>query len=110
MMLNEEVRLLHEIASKLDLLVAMSQIANRQTVFSLLASELDSKQKRDVYELLDGSNSIRDIANSTGVNIASISRWSQRWEKLGLVLQEASGSSPERRRRVFDLSIFLFEK
>jgi Trp operon repressor len=110
MMTNEEVRHLQEISAKLDLLISISLVSNRQAIFGLLASELDSKEKRQVYELLDGSHSVRDIANRTGVNISSISRWSQRWEKIGLILEEASNSVSGRRRRLFDLSAYLLEK
>lgn len=108
-MSTDEIALLREISVKLDLLVGVSLVANRKSILDLLATELDSQEKRQVFEFLDGSHSVRDIAEKTGVNISSISRWSQRWEKIGLITAgDILGSG--RRRHLFDLSAYLLEK
>lgn len=100
--MNKELDALREIAQKLERITNLTLIIGHEEIKTLLNAELDSAEKRKVYDLTDGIKSVREIAELTGVNISSISRWSQRWEKLGIIVESRKTEILGRRERLFD--------
>ncbi len=60
------------------------KFAGMKEVKTVLISELDTDQKKQVYQLSDGSKSITEINQTTGVSAGSISAYWKKWVKLGL--------------------------
>jgi Trp operon repressor len=103
--MKSEVDLLKEISEKLTELVTIASLANRAEVSRILSTEIDSKEKRLVYELLDGNRSVREISAATAVNISTISKWSQRWAQVGIISEESGVQG--RRKKIFDLDGYI---
>jgi len=78
------------------------KFAGTKEVKGVLASELDSNQKKLVYQLSDGSKTIADINKNTGVSVGSISSYWQKWVKLALG-EKIAVKGGERFKRSFDL-------
>lgn len=49
---------------------------------------LDSPQKRKVYELTDGQNSVSDISKSVSVATGTISTWWSQWYAHGILKRD----------------------
>lgn len=58
----------------------------------LAASLLSGEKERAVYQLSDGTRSVRAIETVTGVPKSTVARWWKQWRLLGLVVDEARGS------------------
>lgn len=101
--MKNETEILEQIQTTLRQMYDLSLLLNRETIASFLFSEIDTVEKRQVYELLDGESSVREISSKTGVSISSISKWSQRWERLGLIIEAQQAGISGRRRKVFNL-------
>lgn len=106
-MVIDDSQILSEISKKIDRLISIALIVNQAQIAELIKTEVNTKEKRQVYELTNGVNSLRNISDKTGVNISSISRWGQRWEKMGLITEDRSDFDGKR-KRLFDLSVFEF--
>jgi hypothetical protein len=56
-----------------------------------LANVLTTTEMRTVYEMCDGERTFRDIANSAGVSLGTVSTWTRRWREAALVYETDSG-------------------
>lgn len=54
----------------------------------ILPTILDSEEKRKVYEMTDGRNSVDEISHEVGVSMGTISNWWNRWHEKGLLFKE----------------------
>jgi hypothetical protein len=100
---DEKTELLKQIASSLEVLVKRTQITSYPLVKQTLETVLDTEQKRQVYDLLDGEKTVAEIQKLSGANPRHISEWGQEWERIGIV--EESGRKG-RRQKSFDLTAF----
>ena len=98
---DPQIELLQSIASSLETLVKLNRMMAYPTIGKTLKAALSSEQRRLVYQYLDGSRTVAEIQELTGVNARYISQWGQEWEELGIV---ESGGRKGRRRKSFDLS------
>jgi hypothetical protein len=73
-----------------------------QQLRPLLLDTLSSDAHRMVYELSDGTRSVREIASAAGVSAASVSRFWSRWASLGLVVE--SEQYPGRSKHLMSLT------
>ena len=77
------------------LLATLERIENllmilvRRAVQPALQEELKDSTARAIYEAT-GEKTARDIAQTTGVGVATVSRTWARWESLGLIVKEGS--------------------
>jgi hypothetical protein len=93
---NEQIRLLNEILKWI-------RFSGLKEVKGVLASALDTDQKKIVYQLSDGSKGIVEIGKAAGISsTATISRYWKSWARLGLgdYLAVKGG---DRFKRAFDL-------
>ena len=100
---DSQLKVFHEIASSLQELVKLTRVMSYPIIGQMLETVLDTDQKRQVYDLLDGNKTMTAIQQISGVNISYISQWGQEWEKIGIV---EAGSRKGRRRKCFDMSMF----
>lgn len=68
----------------------------RQSLKEAFESELADDKSRQVYELT-GAKTTREIAEATGLGLATISKMWNRWESIGLVVKDG-----QRFRRTFE--------
>lgn len=54
---------------------------------SVVEKFLDTNQKKAVFDMTDGTNSIRTIAAKVGVSIATISKWWGVWFSAGILFE-----------------------
>ncbi len=70
---------------------------NVPTLRSVIVKELDTAQKKMVFELTDGHHSRRDIAKEVGTSDDTIRGWWDKWFQLAIVSEsEARKGRPER--------------
>lgn len=101
-----ELDLLREIAGSLHDLFGWVRVLGYARVTETLATALSSKQRRRVYEAMDGLRGVRDIQKSTGVNKRLVSAWGREWEQIGIVGQSRASDVKGRRQKLFDLASF----
>jgi hypothetical protein len=95
---DDEISLLKEILKWL-------KFAGMKEVKAVLTSELDSDQKKLVYQLSDGTKTNAEINKISGVSTGSISGYWKKWLKLGLGETKAV-TGGDRFVRAFDLEDF----
>jgi biotin operon repressor len=62
------------------------KLANKPTLKSVLLQELDSDEKKKVYELTDGFRSQNDIESQTKVTRRMVGYYWQKWYSLGILV------------------------
>jgi hypothetical protein len=82
--LNEKVE---QIRKTLEEVLYWIKLANKPTLKSTLIQELDSVEKKKVYELTDGYNSQYDIESLTKVSRRMVGYYWQKWYSLGVVIK-----------------------
>jgi hypothetical protein len=98
----EQTKLLREILKWI-------RFAGMKEVKSVLDAVLDNIQKKQVYQLSDGSRGIIEIGKLTGISsTVTIWRYWRNWLKLGLG-ETVSAKGGERFKRSFDLEELGFE-
>ena len=95
---DNEISLLKEILKWI-------KFSGMKEVKEALTSELDTDQKKQVYQLSDGTNSNAEINQATGVSAGSISLYCNKWLRLGLGETKAVAGG-DRFVRAFDLNDF----
>jgi len=95
---ENEVKILKEI-------LKWVRLAGLKEVTSVLISELDTDQKKQVYQMSDGSNTRAEIIKVTGVSAGSISGYWKKWANMGLG-ERLPVMGGERFARAFDLADF----
>ncbi len=103
---DNQHRILENIASSLRELVKFSRVVSQPKIKEVLKTTLNTKEKINVYNFMDGEKSVSAIQKSTGVNVRFISEWGQEWEKLGIVEPSSSSNVRGRRRKLFDLTMY----
>lgn len=93
---------LNDINSNLNEIKRILKILSIKGLKEIIESEINTADKRKVYDLNDGIRTTREISEISGVNIRYISEWGQDWEKKGLLTAE-SPSSRGKRKRIFSL-------
>ncbi len=56
-----------------------------------IASALETKQKREAFELCDGKTTVTAIAKKVDVSQPTVSRWTIAWQHLGIVYEGGGG-------------------
>ena len=74
-------------------------------VRQILEKELDTNEKRQVYELTDGTRSRREIAKITGISDDTIQGWWDRWVSKGLLRKDPRTGRPHKVLCLQELSI-----
>ncbi len=98
-----EKELLLEISNTLNSILHIIRVTSTPQIREILENELDSVKKREVYSLLDGKKTVREIEKISGVNISKISNWSSKWGNLGLIVESGKTKVKGRREKAFDL-------
>jgi hypothetical protein len=81
------------------------RFAGLKEVKTVLTVELDTDQKKQVYQLSDGTKSNAEINSISGVSTGSISGYWKKWRRLGLgETKDVTGG--DRFVRAFDLEDF----
>ncbi len=99
-----ELAVLQEIAGSLHDLFAWVRVLGYAQVTETLATALSSKQRRRVYEAMDGQRKTKEIQELTQVNTRFVSAWGREWEKIGIVVQSRTSKIKGRREKLFDLA------
>lgn len=81
------------------------KFAGMKEVKEVLVSELDTDQKKQVYQISDGSKTNAEIHKATGVSTGAISGYWKKWVKKELG-EKTSVQGGERFARAFDLEDF----
>lgn len=55
---------------------------------SLIPTLLDSKAKKAVYDLTDGTLAVKEISKKTGVATGTVSNWWKKWFSEGILSRE----------------------
>lgn len=63
----------------------MNRFAGAKEVRNVLTTALDSEQKRLVYHLSDGNNTIQKIVETTGVSDGTVRNYWDSWSRQGIV-------------------------
>lgn len=95
---DDEISLLKEILKWIKL-------AGMKEVKAVLTSELDTDQKKQVYQLSDGTKSNAEINQATGVSAGSISGDWKKWTKLAIGEKKPIAGG-DRFVKAFDLEDF----
>lgn len=95
---DEQTHLLREI-------LKWTKFAGIKGVKEVLLPELDTDEKKQVYQLSDGTKAIAEINKITGVSVGAISGYWNKWVKLGLG-ERIAVRGGERFVRAFDLEDF----
>ena len=95
---NEQTQLLKEILKWI-------KFAGIKGVKEALLPELDTDEKKQVYQLSDGTKAIAEINKITGVSVGAISGYWNKWVKLGLG-EKIGVRGGDRFVRAFDLEDF----
>lgn len=104
--MKTDIELLNEVADLLNESLSITKVIHFQSIKTLLETNLDTKEKRLVYELSDGEKTVREIANLADVNISSISTWSQYWEQIGILTAVRGSDVKGRRKKLFTLASY----
>lgn len=80
---------LEEITSKMDTLISLMKISQKQTV-QLVMKGLSSLEQ-DIYSLCDGTRTVSEISETLGKSIQVISSYLNKLEKEGLVFSKKKG-------------------
>ena len=90
---DTEIRLLKEIASKLDDVISLLKLGQKSTIemakSRLLASSLRSK----IYNLCDGKHTVSQIVKELGKSQPLISRYLKELEDGGLIRSDRKGKT-----------------
>lgn len=81
--LNKRVELIER---TLRDILSWIKLANKPTLKSILLQELDSDEKKKVYELTDGFRSQYDIESQTKVTRRMVGYYWQKWYSLGVLV------------------------
>lgn len=101
-----ESALLQEISESLTALATWVRVMGHLQVKQTLETVLDSYEKRLVYDAMNGTRSVAEIHELTGVNRRYISEWGQEWEGIGIVMPSRVSKVKGRRQGAFELAAF----
>lgn len=90
------------IEDQLKELINWIKLANRPMLRELLAKELDTEEKKRIYELTDGTRSQYEIEGLTKVTRRMVGYYWQKWSALGLLV--ASDQRKGRMQKIIALS------
>jgi len=103
---DSNIQVLQDISYSLQQIVKLLRVVSYPTIKQILENNLDTPEKRAVYNLLDGTRGVKAIQEQTGVNVRYISEWGQKWEELGIVEPSIVTNVKGRRQKAFELSTF----
>lgn len=63
-------------------------LQGKKILRELIPKLLDDKNKKIVYEMTDGENTIRDIEKKTNIDKSTISQWWNIWHSFGILEKE----------------------
>ena len=63
-------------------------ILARAQLRDVIARELKDAKRKKLYELTDGTKSVKELATLTGMSTGTISETWQEWEASGLIIKE----------------------
>lgn len=96
---NEQIELLREI-------LKWVRFAGSNQVKGVLVSTLDSDKKRLAYQLSDGKNASRAIAEQAGVDASTAQDWWKEWTLLGLGEGIPVAGGGTRFKKSFDIKMY----
>jgi predicted transcriptional regulator len=85
----------------LEKILTWLRVSNIRSVRDLLDQELDTPEKKVIYELTDGQNSQKEISNLVGLSRRTVSYYWQKWLGLGIVTSR--GDRKGRMKRIISL-------
>ncbi len=68
-----------------------SRAAALPQVRETIATALDTRQKREAFELCDGKTTVTATAKKVKVAQPTVSRWTIAWQNLGIAYQDEDG-------------------
>jgi hypothetical protein len=78
---------LESIDKTLREILTWTRFANITKLKEILEKELDTDEKKLVYENTDGANGLKELASISGALQDTIYYWWQKWFRLGLVIE-----------------------
>lgn len=81
--------LLEEVLSKMDTLISLTRLSQKQTV--QLAMKGLSNLEREIYSLCDGTRTVSEISRTLGKSIQEVSMYLNKLEREGLVISRRKG-------------------
>jgi DNA-binding transcriptional ArsR family regulator len=88
-MLSRVEMRLEEISSKMDTLISLMKLSQKQAVQAMRRNF--SGVEHDVYSLCDGTRTVSEIANILGKSIQQISIYLSKLEEEGIVISKRKG-------------------
>lgn len=82
-----------------------TKFAGAKEVRNVLTATLDSEQKRLVYHLSDGNNTIQKIVDTAGVSDGTVRNYWELWSRQGIV-DPIKVQGGQRYKKSFDLDDF----
>ena len=74
-----------ELVAVLRELLTWYKLINMPAILDRVDGILDTNEKKSVYQLTDGKNTTREIADQVGVNKNTVSAWWKEWARQGIV-------------------------
>lgn len=75
-----------------------AHLSDVREILEELFSDADAERERDMklaYQLTDGSNSSRDIAEHVSTSHVTVANWQRKWARMGLVNRQSERSPYE---------------
>ena len=86
--MDEQVKILRNIESKLDQLLKWTRFAGMQQLRNILTHNLTNDMQMLIYEYSDGKKSTREVAELVGVKSnQTVANYWKKWSSLGIVEQ-----------------------
>ena len=80
---------LEEMSSKLDTLISLMKLSQKQAVQLVMKNLSDAEQ--DIYSLCDGNRAVSEISKTLGKSIQLVSNYLSKLEEEGLVISRRKG-------------------
>ncbi len=97
--------LINNITFKLEEIIFLLKITNEELISDYLSKSFDTEEKRKVFMLTDGINSIQNILDKTGIKSKStVSNYWDEWQKRGFLKDSAAFKG--RKQRLIDLGFY----
>jgi len=80
--------ILFDLNKKIDLIIFLLKVQNKNILSNEVKANLGNKQKIDIYELTDGLNTARDIAKLTGISKTTVTNCWKEWLLSGFAIPE----------------------
>jgi len=97
---KEIIARISKIEKLLEDIIIWIKVGNLKLLHNMLTQELDTQEKKRIFELTDGINTQQEIASSVKISRSTISYYWQKWYGLGILTQS---SRPGRMKKIVSL-------